>query len=163
MVIRPRFSSVSRYRLWRCLPVALLSLCATIFTPPPQPSQSNFFQPFISAALGQTSITPEEITRYARSILDIEPLRQKAYEQIQENNGSVPLIDCYNSDQLNALNSTIRPIAINYCQQCQQIVEKNGLGPAQFNEITRRQEQDAQFRETIRNEIIQLQEQRSER
>jgi hypothetical protein len=162
MVTGPRFSLISRSPLCRCFAIALFSISTSIFSGPLQPRADDSVRGFMNPVFAQTPITSEEITRYARSILDIEPIRQTAYEQIQQQNGSVPLIDCYNPDRLNALSPRIRVVAINYCQQSQGIVQSNGLSLERFNEITQVQERNSQVRETIRNEMIRIQKQRAQ-
>lgn len=113
---------------------------------------------FGSSAYAQT-ITDEEIANYAQSVLEIEPLRQSAYEQIKQITGSanVPPIACHRPNSLNELPSNIRQIAINYCNQAIEIVEQHDLTISRFNAITVAHQDDPDLSDRIRQAILQLQ------
>lgn len=113
---------------------------------------------FGSSAYAQT-ITDEEIANYAQSVLEIEPLRQSAYEQIKQITGSanVPPIACHRPNSLNELPSNIRQIAINYCNQAIEIVEQHDLTISRFNAITVAHQDDPALSDRIQQAILQLQ------
>jgi Domain of unknown function (DUF4168) len=99
-------------------------------------------------------------TAYARSVLSLEPLRQKAYEQIkaaESNSSQPPAILCNDRRTVVALPRTAKKIVVNYCNEAKTIVEKNGLTPKQFNEITQEIDKDPQLKEAIKKELIKLQ------
>lgn len=110
---------------------------------------------FETAAYAQSAVSDQEVMSYARSVLAIEPARQSAYNEIQSINGSVPPILCHRS--LNGLPSSIRPIAVDYCNQAIGIVESNNLTITRFNEITVYRQSDADLDRRVRNALVQLQ------
>ncbi|MBI4783865.1 MAG: DUF4168 domain-containing protein [Oscillatoriophycideae cyanobacterium NC_groundwater_1537_Pr4_S-0.65um_50_18] len=99
---------------------------------------------FDNAAYAQAAITENEIQDYARSVLQIEPIRQAAYDNIKQTSGAeVPPILCHRPSSLNSLDPNIRSIAIDYCNQAIAIVESNNLTITRFNEITVAHKSDA--------------------
>lgn len=113
---------------------------------------------FSYAAQAQ-AVTDEEITNYARSVLEIEPIRRSAYEQIRQITGSsnVPSIQCNEPRRLNSLPRNIRQIAVNYCNQARAIAHDNGLSDERFNAITIAHQEDADLSNRIQQAILQLQ------
>lgn len=104
----------------------------------------SFNLSFDSAAYAQSAVTDGEIQSYARSVLQIEPIRQAAYDNIKRASGAeVPPILCHRPSSLNSLDTGIRPIAIDYCNQAIAIVESNNLSITRFNEITMAHKSDA--------------------
>lgn len=108
------------------------------------------------SALAQT-ISDAEVVSYARAVLAIEPKRQAAYEEIQKKSGSVPAIVCSDSASINKLAGNVRNIAVNFCNQSKDLVEKNGLNIARFNEITTLQQNDSALQKRIQDEISRQQ------
>ena len=99
---------------------------------------------FDSAAYAQSAVTEGEIQSYARSVLQIEPIRQAAYDNIKRASGAeVPPILCHRPSSLNSLDPSIRSIAIDYCNQAIAIVESNRLSIIRFNEITMAHKSDS--------------------
>jgi hypothetical protein len=104
----------------------------------------SFNLSFDSTAYAQAAITDSEIQSYARSVLQIEPIRQAAYDGIKRASGAeVPPILCHRPSSLNSLDPNIRSIAIDYCNQAIAIVESNNLTITRFNEITVAHKSDA--------------------
>ncbi|MGB3238390.1 MAG: DUF4168 domain-containing protein [Geitlerinemataceae cyanobacterium] len=99
------------------------------------------------------------LTAYARSVLDIEPLRSNAYEQIVAVNpdSSPPAVICNDRDTVSALRGEVKTIAVDYCNQAKAIAEQHGLTPEQFNEIAGQVENDPQLKEAIKTELLKLQ------
>ncbi len=115
-------------------------------------------QIFNSSAQAQ-SISASQVRNYANSVLQIEPHRQTAYEEIKRigGNGNVPTIACHRPNSLNNLNRNIREIAVTYCNRAIAIVESNNLTIVQFNTITTAQQSDADLQSRIREELVRLQ------
>ncbi|MEB3830500.1 DUF4168 domain-containing protein [Phormidium sp. CCY1219] len=111
---------------------------------------------FHSAAYAQ-EVTNEEIANYARAILAIEPLRLEASEEISSLTGSVPAINCSQTDRVNDLDESIRGIAVNYCEQSKNLVATNGLSVTRFNEITAAMEFDPELEKRVKEELRRLQ------
>lgn len=84
------------------------------------------------------TVTDEEAKSYARAVFSIEPIREAAFAEIKKNMGAedVPAIACNKPDTVEKLPTTIRTIAVNYCNKSKQIVEQSGLTTARFNVIT---------------------------
>jgi len=114
---------------------------------------------FSNAAYAQAAVTPEEVQNYARSVLAIEPIRLQAYNEIKRLTGSgdVPAIACYQPNSLNNLNRDIRSIAVEYCHQSIQIVERNQLTIGRFNTITTTLQSDPDLASRIQDAMVQLQ------
>lgn len=109
---------------------------------------------------GENSASAENtFTAYARSVLDIEPLRSKAYEQIVEANpeSSPPAVICNDPNTVAALRGEVKKIAVEYCNQAKAIAKEQGLTPEQFNEIAQQVENDPQLKEAIKTELLRLQ------
>lgn len=103
------------------------------------------------------SISAEEVNQYARSLLAIEPLRLQAYDEMRTLLGSVPPIECSDSNTVNVLPAQNRSIAVNYCEQSKKMVESNGLRIDRFNAITEVIKTDPELQKRIREELIRLQ------
>lgn len=148
----------------RCLLTILLSTVGLLAGVVPEPSAQFPLLVFHRAAYAQPDlqeIGDREVTLYAQSVLDIEPLRQDAYDRIKRILGSVPPIDCSQPASLNSLAEPSRGIALNYCQQSKTILESNGLTIERFNDITVNKDRYPRLRERIRNEIIRIQQERA--
>jgi hypothetical protein len=113
---------------------------------------------FSRAAYAQ-NVTDEEITNYARTVLEIEPIRRSAYEQIRQITGSsnIPGIQCNEPRRLNALPGNIRQIAVDYCNQARAIAHDNGLSDERFNAITIAHQEDPDLSNRIQQAILRLQ------
>lgn len=100
------------------------------------------------------------LTAYARSILEIEPLRTQAYEKIvaaDSQSAQPPAIACNDRNTLAALRGEVKKTAIQYCRDAKAIAEKQGLTPEDFNKITQQLENDSQLKEAMKNELMRLQ------
>jgi hypothetical protein len=118
---------------------------------------------FDSAAYAQSvqAITSAELRNYARSLLEIEPIRQTAYDEIKRILGSdeVPRINCHQPESLANLDRRIRQIATNYCDRSIQIVERNDLTITRFNTITVNMRRNPALLPQIQDLILQFQQQ----
>lgn len=125
---------------------------------------------FIFATLGwsakaNTANTPilkvssTEVTSYAESVLEMEPKRQEAFEEIKKVIGSkeVPKIVCNDSKSMNSLPGKAKDIAISYCNDSQTIVESKKLTIERFNEITMETQNNSDLKRQIYNTLIRLQ------
>ena len=118
---------------------------------------------FNGAAYAQEQFSAEEITSYARAVLQIEGLRVQSYQRIkqevQKNNSeaTVPPIVCNETSNINRLDRNIRAIAVDYCSLAKTFIEGNDLTVSKFNEITIAQQNDPAFREIIKQELIRIQ------
>lgn len=111
---------------------------------------------FDAAAYAQ-AVRVDELTKYAKSVLDIEPLRQQAYNDIKKLLGddTVPPIDCSDLDSLSA-KKDVRAIAVNFCQKSKTLVEQNDLTIKRFNEITMARGSDPLLEQRVSEEINRI-------
>jgi hypothetical protein len=101
-----------------------------------------------------------EIRNYARAVLEIEPNRQTAYNDIQTLLGaekSIPDMVCNETRTINRQEKAVRDIAVNYCIKAKSIIETNELTINRFNEITQRQQADPALQKRIQTELQRLQ------
>jgi hypothetical protein len=105
------------------------------------------------------AFTNEEVTNYARAVLDIEQVRKSAFSEIKRaiNSGVMPSVVCNQTDALDQLSGEARRIFVEYCQQSKTIVENHGLTPSRFNEITLSLHNDSDLQKRVRSALIQLQ------
>lgn len=119
------------------------------------------------AAIAQTEVTADEITQYARSVLEIDGYRAEAYTEIKDLLLSVNAdigefnMSCSDTQEISKVPRSVRrkveEILVSYCNQAQTIVEDNGLTSRRFNEITSAHQQDAVLSERIQQALIRLQ------
>ena len=110
------------------------------------------------AAAQAQEISNQEITSYARSVLGIEPKRDKAYKEIKGMaGGSVPRIVCNQTQGINSLSGGMRGVAVDYCQEAKKIIESNGLTVRRFNQLTLLQQGNPAVKQRIQDELLRLQ------
>ena len=100
-----------------------------------------------------------DVTNYAQAVLEMEPVRQTAFDEIKKLIGSedIPPIVCHKPESLDALPGNARKIAVNYCSQSQKIVESNLLSIARFNAITVDMQNNPNLKTQIQNELLRIQ------
>ncbi|PZU96308.1 MAG: hypothetical protein DCF32_21745 [Leptolyngbya sp.] len=116
-----------------------------------------------------TSVSPEDVTGYAASVLEMDAPRNEAFSQIKTlltgTSYDISSIDmsCTGTANLNqlprSLRGDVRTIIVNYCNQASTIVQSHGLTVRLFNLITAAYPQDQALAEQIRAAMIQLQQQ----
>jgi hypothetical protein len=113
---------------------------------------------FSTTAFAQTQpeFTAEEITNYAKAAIALESRRYQVVNEIKQIVGEVPRIVCDQPSSINALPGNAPQIAVSYCDQARQMIERHNLTVTRFNEITRRQQTDPEFREKIQAEILTI-------
>lgn len=124
----------------------------------------NLHSPKLSSAFSSVAaaqaISDAEIENYARSVLQIEPIRREALSQMQNivgSGASIPNFMCNRPNSLNNLPQQVRQIAVEYCRDSAQIAARNDLPTGRFNAITAAQQSDATLAERIRQAMIRLQ------
>lgn len=150
---QPRIPSLPRSLLVGILATAgvLGGLVPTVEHPAAAPT-------FSIAAYAQT-LSRQEVQNYARSVMAIEPLRQKAYDDIRRIMGarSIPEILCHRPESLASLPGNVRQIATDYCTQAIRIVERNDLTIEDFNRITVSLRSNPALASQIQQEMLRLQ------
>jgi len=114
-----------------------------------------------------TQVSRDDIDSYAAAVLEMDPYRTEAYTQIKnllsgiDHDMSAVDMSCSGTANLSQLprrvRSEVRSIVVNYCNQANRIVQRNGLTVQQFNEITAAYPQDPGLAEQIRTALIQIQ------
>ena len=113
---------------------------------------------FSSVAYAQ-DMGDTDVTNYAQAVLEMEPVRQTAFDEIKKLIGSedIPPIVCHKPESLDALPKNARKIALNYCSQSQKIVESNLLSIARFNAITVDMQNNPNLKTQIQKELLRIQ------
>jgi hypothetical protein len=114
---------------------------------------------FNSPTIAQTfNVNDTELTNYVKAVLEMEPVRQQAFEEIKKIIGSkdIPQVICNDPTSLNALPSKAKDIAVNYCNQSQQIVRKF-ITVERFNEITLEKQKNTTLQKQLYKASLNLQ------
>lgn len=118
--------------------------------------------PSLTISLAQNAhgqeFTPEETENYARAGYKVELLRRETYQQIQNLiNEPPPNIVCDQPETLSNLNSEVRAIANNFCNQSQQIVRENNLSISRYNELKIHYDRQNGFYQQVQDVLLKLQ------
>lgn len=108
----------------------------------------------------QNAESVDPIQAYARSVLEIEPIRQQAYEKIvaaTAESPQPPAVVCSDRDTLLPLRGEVKKIAVEYCNQAKAIAKDNGIDVQQFNKIAQQLESDPMLKEAVKAELLKLQ------
>jgi len=114
---------------------------------------------FSSQAIAQTfNVNDAELTNYVKAVLEMEPVRQQAFEEIKKIIGSkdIPQVICNDPTSVNALPGKAKDIAVNYCNQSQQIVKKF-IPVERFNEITLEKQKNTTLQKQLYKASLNLQ------
>lgn len=114
---------------------------------------------FNSPAIAQTfNVNDTELTNYVKAVLEMEPVRQQAFEEIKKIIGSkdIPQVICNDPTSVNALPGKAKDIAVNYCNQSQQIVKKF-ITVERFNEITLEKQKNTTLQKQLYKASLNLQ------
>ena len=112
-----------------------------------------------SPAIAQTfNVNDTELTNYVKAVLEMEPVRQQAFEEIKKIIGSkdIPQVICNDPTSVNALPGKAKDIAVNYCNQSQQIVKKF-ITVERFNEITLEKQKNTTLQKQLYKASLNLQ------
>ncbi|MBW4460796.1 MAG: DUF4168 domain-containing protein [Nodosilinea sp. WJT8-NPBG4] len=122
-----------------------------------------------AAQAQNSSVSSDDITGYAASVLEMEAPRNEALSKIKTlltgTSHDISSIDlsCKGAANLNqlprSLRSDVRTIIVNYCNQARTIVQSNGISTEDFNRITGAYPQDPALAEQIRAAMVELQQQ----
>ena len=135
-------------------------------------TRKQFF-PTLALSAAQAQVRTEEITSYARSVLQIDGPRNQAYTEIQNilieadlgDNRTEVNLSCDSTRNiarnLTSLPRKVRPnvrsIIVNFCNQAREIVLDNGLTVSRFNHITGAHREDPALADRIRLQMLDLQ------
>ena len=138
------------------LPIAWLTGLATMLVGCAAPPVAESPSPLPTV----TSLTAEEIERYAKALLAIDQSRQAASKEIQQmtNSNTVPDITCTKAESIANLPKNIRDVVVNYCKQSKKYIDDTqGLTIAQFNAITVTAQSNPDLQQRLQNELVRLQ------
>lgn len=164
-LIRPQFRRLSLPK--RLLVIGFTSSLLALMGGPIQRTTGEWMLA-PSAAIAQTSITDEEVTQYARAVLQMDAHRSEAYTRVKDLLLTVDMsvsdvsMSCTNprrdlSQVPRSIRSEVEEVLVTYCNQAREIVAENGLTANRFNEITAAHQEDDALAERIRRTLIQLQ------
>ena len=92
--------------------------------------------------LAQTP-SDSDLRKYANALIKIESLRLNTYSNIRNTvKKSIPDLACNQPNSFNQLPNNARSMAVNYCEQSENIVKQSGLTIVQFNQITQQVKQN---------------------
>ncbi|MBD1213859.1 MAG: DUF4168 domain-containing protein [Dolichospermum circinale Clear-D4] len=114
---------------------------------------------FNSPTIAQTfNVNDTELTNYVKAVLEMEPVRQQAFEEIKKIIGSkdIPQVICNDPRSVKALPDKAKDIAVNYCNQSQQIVKKF-ITVERFNEITLEKQKNTTLQKQLYKASLNLQ------
>jgi len=113
----------------------------------------------MSAIAQGQQLTQQQLESYAQAILEIEPLRQRTFQEIQRvlDSQQVPSIACNRPKSYEDLPSSARSAIVNYCNRSKEIVEEQGLTVSEFNRITAEVKSDSEIKEQVQEAMLELQ------
>lgn len=99
------------------------------------------------------------LRNYAQALLEIEPLRQSALQDIQTvlNSQEVPSIACNRAQSYQDLPNEAQSLIVEYCNRSKNIVEQQGLTVSEFNNITTDVQSNPQLKQDVQAEMQELQ------
>lgn len=114
---------------------------------------------FSTKAFAQ-DVSDTEVSKYAKAVLEAEPVRESALSNIQQiiGSGQVPEIACYKKDTLENLPENARDVASKYCSNYESIVKRYFTSFEEFNQITKNVQNDPNLKKRVQDEMLRLQE-----
>jgi hypothetical protein len=104
-----------------------------------------------SAAFAQSA---GKIRSYAGAVLEIEPLRRRAYRDVRRiMNGNLPNDVCRQGQ----LPGNVQSICTGFFDESANIIRKNNLSIGEFNDLTQRSQSDSSLMNLIQQELIRQQ------
>jgi len=145
--------------LLRSLLVSAISTIGLVAGLVPDLSRSSSNLVFSPTAYAQ-NVSDTEVSKYAKAVLEAEPVRETALSNIQQiiGSGQVPEIACYKKDTLEKLPEQARDVASKYCSNYESIVKKHFTSFEEFNQITKNVQNDPNLKKRVQDEMLRLQE-----
>jgi hypothetical protein len=134
--------------------IILMACCGCLTGVVPEWSRQSAQLNGSSAVLAQTT---NQIRSYAGAVLDIEPLRKRAYRDVRQMmKGSVPSDVC----RIGQLPGNVNSICSSFFDESANIIRRNNLSINEFNDITQKSKTDSKLMNQIQQELIRLQQNR---
>lgn len=104
-----------------------------------------------TAAFAQSA---NKIRSYAGAVLEIEPLRRRAYRDVRRMmNGNLPNDVCRQEQ----VPGNVRSICADFFDESANIIRRNNLSISEFNDLTQRSQSDSSLMNQIQQELIRQQ------
>ncbi|PZD75387.1 hypothetical protein C1752_00564 [Acaryochloris thomasi RCC1774] len=130
--------------------IFLLSTSASLLGLTPSLTQNFSRIEIASVAYAQDLLL--KIDNYAKSVLQMEPLRIQALNQVQAELGSqTPKDVC----RQNELPNAVKTICTNFFNQSAEIIRLNGLSNREFNQITEKVQMDSLYRQRLNEALLE--------
>lgn len=157
-VCRPYFLAYLNRMLSRSLLIGTISTLGLVAGLVPDLSRSSSNLVFSTTAYAQ-DVSDAEVSKYAKAVLEAEPVRESALNNIQQiiGSGQVPEIACYKKDTMEKLPENARDVALKYCSNYEGIVKKYFNSFEEFNQITKNVQNDPNLKKRVQNEMLRLQ------
>ncbi len=132
--------------------ILLFACCAWLTGTVPAWSGSRGSQiTWSSAAVAQPV---SKIRSYAGAVLEIEPLRRKAYKDVRRMmNGNLPNDVCRQEQ----LPSNVKSVCSSFFDESANIIRRNNLSIGEFNELTQKSQSDSGLMNLIQQELVRQQ------
>jgi hypothetical protein len=103
-------------------------------------------------------ISQQEVVNYTNAVYNVEMLRQQVYKQMQESTSEPPAgIICDRPETYQNLADDVKAIAVNYCNESKEIVEKNHLSVSRFNQLKGFYDRQEGFYQQVQNILLERQ------
>jgi hypothetical protein len=110
------------------------------------------------SSVSAQNYSQDEIINYAKAGYEIELLRQRVYQQIKNSiDEPPPNIVCNQRETLQSLSADVRQIALQYCNDSRQIVQKHNLTIDRFNQLKQYYDRGDDFYDRVQNILINIQ------
>lgn len=105
-----------------------------------------------TAAYAQ-SVSNDQVVKYARAVLRMEPVRQSSFREFQRLTGGNVPPDCRRS----GLPNNVEYVCKRFFTRSAEILQDSGLSIGEFNAITERLQNDAELKQRIQRELMRQQ------
>lgn len=155
---RPYFLAKLNKILWQSLLVSALSTVG-LFAELTSNLSVHSSPLVLGAAAYAQEVNDTDITKYAKAVLEAEPVREAALNDIKQimGSGQVPEIACYKKETLDNLPENGQNVVKNFCTQYESIVKKYFTSFEQFNQITKTVQSNPDLKKRIQEEMVRLQ------
>lgn len=134
-----------------------LSTSAIAFGITPEINWQNKALNISNQAVAQ-NVSDEDLKKYAQAAIEIESLRKTTLSNIENIVGKAKpnQLNCNQEENFNQLPDNARNMALNYCNQSENIVKKHGLNNTQFNQIHQQVRQNPAIKQKLQAIIGQM-------
>jgi Domain of unknown function (DUF4168) len=104
------------------------------------------------------NVSDEDLKKYAQAAIEIEGIRKTTLSNIESIVSKIKpnQLNCNQSENFNQLPENARNMALNYCNQSENIVKKYGLNNTQFNQIHQQVRQNPTLKQKLQAIIKEM-------